>query len=129
MTRRNWHVLRDGPRLTLTRRLPVRFDVEVCSSLPRAGRLRVATQVRQDIWRALQGQRGFSPVIEITTGEGGEMTLRAGGRVDGAPFERARLEERIADVLGSPTNRQRWLRGSRGAESMKQVSDLQAGGR
>lgn len=86
MSRKGWHVLRDGPRLTLARKLPARFDVEAATNLPAAGRLRLAWQVRQDIWRALQRQRGFSPVIEVTSGPGG-LFVRAGGRIDFGRFQ------------------------------------------
>lgn len=110
MNRKNWHVLREGPRLTLARRLPARFDVEARASLPGAGRLRLATLIRQDIWRALRCQRGFAPVVEVTASSSG-LTVRAGGQVDGAPYDRARLESRLAAVLEAPANRTRWLRG------------------
>ena len=106
-----WHILRDGSALTLTRHLPVRFDVEARTHLPRMGRLRLASQIRQDIWRALQSQRGFSPVVEVTAGED-NVGVRAGGRIEARRFDRVRLQGLISDVLDNPGNRQRWLRGS-----------------
>ena len=112
MSRKDWHVLREGLRLTLARRLPARFDVEARASLPGAGRLRLATLIRQDIWRALRRQRGFSPVVEVTASPAG-LTVRAGGLVDGAPYDRAGLEALVAAVLEAPANRTRWLRGIR----------------
>lgn len=96
---------REGAVLTLTRRLPARFDVEVQTHLPDGRRGRIAHQVRQDLWRALQGVRGFSPVVEVTR-DGAGVTLRAGGRVDGAMP--ANLRDRIAAVLNDPANRTRW---------------------
>ena len=110
----SWHVLRDGPRLTLARRLPARFDVAAETHLPMAGRLRVAQQIRQDMWRAIQRQRGFSPVVEVTSGPSG-LVVRAGGRIDAVPFDRARLEARISGVLEAPENRARWMRGAGGS--------------
>lgn len=106
MRRSGWHILRDGPRLTLSRRLPPRFDIEARTSLPDARRARLAHQVRQDVWRALQNLRGFTPVIEITR-SGAGLSLRAGGQVDGPvpPGAAARLEA----ILSDPACRQRWL--------------------
>ncbi|PRY25056.1 hypothetical protein CLV78_102233 [Aliiruegeria haliotis] len=108
MSRDRWHIRRDGPVLTLARRLPARFDVAVATELPPGGRQRVASQIRQDLWRALQHQRGFSPVVEVTTIAGG-LRVRAGGRVDGA-FSRCALEGRIRAVLEDPARRDRWCR-------------------
>lgn len=115
VSRPQWHILRDGPRVTVARHLPVRFDVLAETVLPPAGRLRVAQQIRQDLWRALQRQRGFSPVVEVSEAADG-LLVRAGGRVQAARFDRARLAARIADVLEDGTNRRRWVRmaGGRG---------------
>lgn len=113
MSGRGWHILREGARLTLARRLPARFDIEAATCLPFTGRGRLAAQIRQDVWRALQGQRGFSPVVEITAGAEG-LAVRAGGRVENARFDREGLERRVAEVLASPANRRRWLRGNGG---------------
>lgn len=115
VSRSQWHILRDGPRVTVARHLPVRFDVLAETVLPLAGRLRVAQQIRQDLWRALQRQRGFSPVVEVSEAADG-LVVRAGGRVLAARFDRARLAARIADVLEDGTNRRRWVRmaGGRG---------------
>ena len=108
MSRIHWHILHDGPVLTLARRLPVRFDLAVRTCLPEAGRLKVAHRVRQDLWRALQKLRGFAPVVRVErTGAGLEVT--AGGQVAGA-FCRAHAEGRIRSVLDDPCNRERWVR-------------------
>ncbi|RYH10719.1 hypothetical protein [Tropicimonas sp. IMCC6043] len=104
-----WHVRREGARLTLARHLPARFDIAAETILPHAARERVAQQVRQDIWRALARQRGFSPVVEVTAGADG-LAVRAGGRVATARFDRSGLEARIAEVLEAPANRRRWVR-------------------
>ncbi|WP_306115386.1 MULTISPECIES: hypothetical protein [unclassified Roseovarius] len=108
MSRDRWHILRDGDVLTLARRLPVRFDVSASTRLPDGSRGRVARQVRQDIWRALRGLRGFAPVVRVTrTSEGLEVT--AGGQAAGR-FPRAHAEAQIAAVLQDPENRARWMR-------------------
>ncbi|MFV0358314.1 hypothetical protein [Tropicimonas sp.] len=106
-----WHILRDGARLTLARHLPARFDVEARTTLPAARRLRIASQIRQDLWRAIRSQRGFSPVVEVVRAGGG-LTVRAGGRITGAQFNRERIEARIAALLDDPSHRDRWLRSS-----------------
>ncbi len=108
MSRNSWHILREEGALTLARRLPVRFDVMVRTVLPKGRKLRLAHQVRQDVWRALQDQRGFAPVVRVTE-EDGQLVITAGGQVDGV-VARAAAEARIAQVLEHPGNRRRWLR-------------------
>lgn len=101
-----WHVLRDGAALTLARHLPARFDIGVEAAFPMMGKLRLAQQVRQDMWRALRHVRGFSPVVHVEERDRG-LRLRAGGRVEG-PAPRAGLENVIAGLLACPRNRRRW---------------------
>ncbi len=108
MTRNRWHILRDGDVLTLARRVPVRFDLAVTTMLPGGARLRMAQQVRQDMWRALQSLRGFSPVVQVVRTPAG-LEVTAGGQVSG-PVPRARVEAQIANVLEDPANRARWSR-------------------
>lgn len=103
-----WHIMDDGARYVLARRLPARFDFAVEAVLPpmRAGRL--ARQVRQDMWRALRAIKGFSPVVSVERRES-DMLVRAGGQVDG-PFPRAQAEEALADLLSDAATRARWAR-------------------
>lgn len=107
MARNSWHILRDEGALTLARRLPVRFDLAVGTRLPLARKLRIAQQVRQDMWRALRGLRGFAPAVKVWEDSAG-LCLIAGGQVDGPWPENA--EARIASLLESPRHRARWLR-------------------
>lgn len=109
---RGWHVLREGGTLTLARHLPARFDIGVAAVFPMTGRLRLAQEVRQDMWRALQHVRGFSPVIRVEA-QGDRLLLRAGGRVVG-PAPKAVLEARIAALLDDPDKRARWGRSAGG---------------
>ncbi|SHG43429.1 hypothetical protein [Cognatishimia maritima] len=111
MTRNAWHILKDDQSVTVTRRVPARFDVESEAVLPLGDKLRVAQQVRQDLWRALQNQRGFSPVVEVRE-QGGQLSIRAGGQCDRIVARRA-LEARIADVLNDSGKRARWVRFAR----------------
>lgn len=108
MSRLRWHILREGHRLTVARRLPLRWDLAVQTTLPDAGRLRVAQQVRQDMWRALQDLRGFAPAVQVTRVDG-MLQVKAGGQVAGA-VAREKLEGEIAEVLNCPKRRARWLR-------------------
>ena len=108
MSRDRWYILRDETVLTLARRLPARFDLSVRTLLPGGSRLRVAQQVRQDIWRALRHLRGFAPVVQVERLEDG-LEVTAGGQVAGV-FQRAQAEARVADVLNDPRNRTRWAR-------------------
>jgi len=107
LPRSPWHITRTDDALTLSRRLPARFDLAVETTLPGGDPVRLAHQIRQDMWRALQSLRGFAPAVEISAaGEG--LRVRAGGQVAGqVPGNAA---GRIAEVLDSPANRARWLR-------------------
>ncbi|MCP9483660.1 hypothetical protein NNA36_16995 [Shimia sp. CNT1-13L.2] len=106
MTRRRWHILEEADCLTMARRLPVRFDVSAETVLPAGSPVRLARQVRQDMWRRLQGMRGFSPVVKVET-KGALCRVTAGGSVEGT-FPRAGTEAAIAEVLADPQNRARW---------------------
>jgi len=102
-----WHILRDGDSLTLARQLPPRLELAVQTTLPPVDPLRLAHQIRQDLWRALQSLRGFSPVVRLDPIPGG-WAVTAGGRashpVADVVFARA------AAVLEDPVNRARWVR-------------------
>ena len=111
MSRGRWHIRNDGDTLTLARRNRARLDVAARTDLPDAGRLRIAHQVRQDMWRALQHLRGFSPVVRVRR-EAGRLLVTAGGEISG-PVARAHSEEIIRDVLECPGRRARWLRYAR----------------
>jgi len=110
MTRKiAWHTFWDGDVYTLTRHVPVRFDVAGETILPRARPEILALQIRQDLWRALQKLRGFSPIVRITR-DGGALHVKAGGRIEADQFPRLHAEAMIADVLGDPHSRSRWVR-------------------
>lgn len=102
-----WHILHEEGSLTLCRQTPARFDVAVTVELPMADPLRLAQQVRQDMWRAVQNVRGFSPVVKVTPCKGG-VQLKAGGRVAGRVP--GNLAAQIAMVLEDDAKRRRWLR-------------------
>lgn len=99
-------MIRDGDTVTLSRRSPARFDVCAQTRMPNAARGRLAHQIRQDLWRALQNLRGFAPVVAVTRGAD-DVIVRAGGQIDGAIP--AGVAARIQAVLDDPANRHRWL--------------------
>lgn len=103
---RNWHILREEGVLTLCRQAPAQLDVRAATVLPAGDPLRLAHQIRQDVWRAVRNVRGFSPVVRLEH-QDGTIAVTAGGRVPGpvAPG----LSARIAAVLECPANRRRWL--------------------
>ncbi len=106
-----WYTLRDeqgdAQIVTVARQLPARFDVAVKTVLTRAEPTRVAHQIRQDMWRALQNLRGFSPVVQVHLRDG-VIEVTAGGRLP-KPIS-SRVEQKIRDVLENPKNQERWLR-------------------
>lgn len=103
-----WHVECCADRYVLSRRWPAVFDFSVTRDVPVMDRARLARQVRQDVWRALQQMRGFAPVVRIEqAGEG--LRVTAGGAVAGR-FDRSRAEEAVAGVLDCPRRRARWTR-------------------
>jgi hypothetical protein len=71
----------------------------------------LAQLIRQDLWRALQGVRGFCPVIEVRNDEVG-LAVTAGGEVTVKPFPRAKIETQIEALLADPKKRARWRRGA-----------------
>lgn len=103
-----WHILREDRAVTVARHLPPRLDVAVSARIEASGPVSLtalAHQVRQDVWRAVQKVRGFSPVVRVGQ-TGAAIELEVGGRVDGAAGGAA---DRIAAVLDSAANRRRWL--------------------
>lgn len=112
-----WHLRRDGAVLVLSRRLPVRFDLSAATVLQAGAypvsRERLAHQIRQDVWRALQGLRGFSPVVQITRDmAAGALRVVAGGALldQQGSAARGRAEALIAEMLEDPAHRARWMR-------------------
>ena len=93
-----------------------RQDVGIQTAVPRQNRRRLAQQIRQDMWRVVQNQRGFSPIVQIDETDEGLIVI-AGGQIDGV-FPKAHLEAKIADVLEDPKNRARWLRWARAKEDV-----------
>lgn len=102
-----WHTVRDGDSLTLARQLPPKLEFAVQTTLPRVDPLRLAHQIRQDLWRALQNLRGFSPVVRLDPVPEG-WAVSAGGRVASSVPEA--VYTRALAVLESPTNRARWIK-------------------
>ncbi|MFU8882389.1 MAG: hypothetical protein ACNA7Q_08470 [Rhodobacterales bacterium] len=115
-TRRGaWHLQRQGDVLVLSRRVPARFDLSASALLMtggrRIGRARMAHQLRQDMWRCLQGVRGFWPVVRIEHREDA-LQVTAGGGLDNVlpQSAKSRAEGMLAAVLEDPAHQARWLR-------------------
>ena len=107
MGRGGWHILRDGDTVTVARKLPVRFDLRATATFPPARSLRLAHQVRQDLWRILRDIKGFRPVVRIRTDASG-LCITAGGDVAG-PVPKMQVEARMSALLHDPRARARWL--------------------
>ena len=74
-----WLIDKTDDYVLVTRRKPVRWDISAQTTFPRCHPLRLAHQIRQDVWRQLQRIKGFCPAVEIKIGE--VLEVRAGGRV------------------------------------------------
>ncbi|WP_417269978.1 hypothetical protein [Celeribacter sp.] len=110
MARSTWHIQTEGDTLTLARRLPARFDFGASSVIEGGAGLRrgrIARQVRQDMWRALQSLREFQPAVAVRI-VGSDLEVRAGGAVAGA-FPKAHCEAIVGEVLSDPVRRNRWV--------------------
>lgn len=111
MARKNWHMTQEGDALIVARSLPARFDFAATSVIAGGAGLRrgrIARQVRQDMWRALQSLRGFMPAVSVRP-VGDDLEVTAGGAVAGA-FPKAHCEAQVAALLADPVRRARWVR-------------------
>ncbi len=99
-------MMQEEGAVTLCRHLPPRFDFCVTAWLPIGDPVRLAHQIRQDMWRALQSLRGFSPVVKLLASDGGWQVM-AGGRAAAAvpPLVIDRLEA----LLSCASARRRWV--------------------
>lgn len=84
-----------------------RMDVGVRAFFPAVSRRRLALQIRQDLWRALQDVRGLSPVVAISQASGA-LEITAGCQLNGAA-PRERIAATIAELLTNPDHRHRWI--------------------
>ncbi|MCV6585187.1 MAG: hypothetical protein OIF47_06605 [Marinibacterium sp.] len=119
---RGWHILRDGAVVTLARQMPARLEIEAQTDLPGGpvDPVKLAHQIRQDLWRALQRLRGYSPVVRIELFDD-RIHVRAGGRaLTPVPSD---VALRIARVLDDPKNRARWMRFARRRQIRKEGQD------
>ncbi|MEP2717434.1 hypothetical protein [Pseudophaeobacter sp.] len=105
----------------MARQLPPRFDVSSSVALPLVDPLRLAQQIRQDMWRAVQNVRGFSPVVTVEE-RGGGLLVTAGGRVAGRVPGNLAFE--IKAVLEDEAKRNRWLRHARQRKMRPETGQL-----
>ena len=102
---KTWLIDQSDTHVLVTRRKPVRWDVEASVSFSPCHPLRLAHQVRQDLWRELQKIKGFCPAVEIELGD--TFTIRAGGRI--LRHVPPGTNDRILALLNNGINRRRWL--------------------
>ena len=100
-----WIIEQTDDTVLVTRRKPVRWDVAATASFPKCKALRLAHQIRQDMWRELQKIKGFCPAVEIRLGD--TFQVKAGGRV--ARHVHPNANQWVQDLLNSDTHRRRWL--------------------
>lgn len=110
--RGGWFETRSAARYVLARQWPPRFDVTGQAAFPVLRRGRLARQIRQDLWRALQDLRGFSPVVMVAATESG-LYVTAGGRIAEGLRAPATTGDRITALLEDPAVRRRWARWAR----------------
>ncbi|MGP6085832.1 hypothetical protein [Antarctobacter jejuensis] len=106
-SRGGWYALAEEGGYVLARHWPPRWDVSATSEFPPVRPGKLANQIRQDLWRKLQGLRGFSPVVQIAPTEEG-LKVRAGGRLMGRAPNGTELL--IQNLLDDPALRARWVR-------------------
>lgn len=101
---KGWYHGQVGDAIVVSRLWPARFDIVAETVLNVRNPIRLAHQIRQDVWRALRHLRGFAPAVQIAA----DGAVVAGGQLGFAPS--------LADVgclenvLGNPQNRLRWIR-------------------
>jgi len=64
-------------------------------------------QIRQDVWRALQGVRGFSPMVELCADQTG-LRVMAGGVLRSGGAVTQRTQTQLDTVLNAPGRKARW---------------------
>lgn len=112
-----WHTERHDGTLTVSRQLPVRFDVSASATMPRLRKGRLAHQIRQDLRRLLRHVRGFCPAVRVVE-DGPHLIVTAGGRITGrGAYPKAQIEEKIAGLLGDPDLIRRWSNNAKLADA------------
>ena len=102
---KTWLIDRTETSVLVTRRKPVRWDLEASAEFPACHPLRLAHQIRQDLWRMLKKLKGFAPAVEVTLGD--TLIVRAGGRVE--RHVPPRTNAKIKALLTDPRHRARWI--------------------
>ncbi len=115
-----WALIEDGTETVLVPQgIAPAWDVAVDRAWPgpvtARARRRIARQVRQDVWRAARGVRGFVPVIRVA----GEdmLEIRAGGRLLAGGNAPERLTGAITAIVDDTKNRRRWMGHARRGQS------------
>ncbi|MEM7743646.1 MAG: hypothetical protein AAF409_08050 [Pseudomonadota bacterium] len=115
-----WRLEDDGTTADLrARHAPDRWDVAVAATLPPQPpsarlRRRLVHQIRQDLWRAAQAVRGFTPRVSVAQTPDA-IQITAGGVILVRGALGAGLDERLASILADDQKRRRWLAHARAA--------------
>ena len=78
---KTWAIEQSDTHVLVTRRKPVRWDISAKVEFPPCHPLRLAHQIRQDMFRDLQKIKGFCPAVEITLSD--PFIVKAGGEYRG----------------------------------------------
>ncbi|QDY69576.1 hypothetical protein [Qingshengfaniella alkalisoli] len=108
----HWYISHSREEVTLARVLPVRFDLSAEITMPVLRKTVLAHEVRKDVWRSLQGLRGFSPVVTVREELRG-LRIIAGGRIENAKSVPPSLQSRLEAVLNDPHRQARWRQHAR----------------
>ncbi len=115
--RKSWVIQSSDTAVLLHRKgAALRWDIKGMALLHLPGqkmtpdrvRRRVAQQIRQDLWRMLQGLRGFSPMVEVT-GDVGHLRVVAGGSVQPSRPLPGLWSQKITTMLETEALQKRWI--------------------
>ena len=87
--------------------ISVRFDLSVETHFLYLRFRLLASQIREDMWKAIQNLCGFLPAIEIKKGTD-DLSVLAGGRLN-CPVHITLVEVRLRKLLHDPQMRTRSL--------------------
>lgn len=105
---KRWCLTGGEDEVVLARSGLVRMDVAVRAAFPPLRKAALAHEIRKDLWRALQGLRGFSPIVMVAS-EASGLLVTVGGRIDAKSWPREKTLTEIETLLSNPAKRARWI--------------------
>ena len=102
-----WVMQKTSGTFLICRRIPISFCFCVETHVPflRLGLL--ASQIRQDMWKAMQNPRGFLSAVKIKKGTD-DLYVLVGGQLN-CPVHLGSVEMRLREPLNYPQMRTWWL--------------------